>query len=57
MRGKFPNPKSQFYKHVLTKPLFEDSLLLSGGAWYDPTRRPLDNMVGNGVIITGMLHV
>jgi geranylgeranyl reductase family protein len=53
MRGKFPNPKSQFYKHVLTKPLFEGSLLLSGGAWYDPTRRPLDNMVGNGVIITG----
>jgi digeranylgeranylglycerophospholipid reductase len=53
MRGKFPNPKSQFYKHVLTKPLFEDSLLLSGGAWYDPTRRPLNNMVGNGVIITG----
>jgi len=53
MRGKFPNPKSQFYKHVLTKPLFEGSLLLSGGAWYDPTRRPLNNMVGNGVIITG----
>ena len=53
MRGKFPNPKSQFYKHVLTKPLFENSLLLSGGAWYDPTRRPLNNMVGNGVIITG----
>jgi geranylgeranyl reductase family protein len=53
MRGKFPNPKAQLYKHVLTKPLFEGSLLLDGGAWYDPTRRPLDNMVGNGVIITG----
>jgi len=53
MRGKFPNPKKQFYKHILTKPLFEGSLLLHGGAWYDPTRRPLDNMVGNGVIITG----
>jgi len=53
MRGRFPNPKKQFYEHVLTKPLFEGSLLLNGGAWYDPTRRPLNNMVGNGVIITG----
>jgi geranylgeranyl reductase family protein len=53
MRGKFPNPKNQFYKHILTKPIFDGSLLLTGGAWYDPTRRPLDNMVGNGVIITG----
>jgi geranylgeranyl reductase family protein len=53
MRNKFPNPKDQFYKHVLTKPAFEGSLLLNGGAWYDPTRRPLDCMVGNGVVITG----
>lgn len=53
MRGKFPNPKAQFYKHVLTRKLFEGSLLLNGGAWYDPTRRPLDNMVGNGVVIIG----
>ncbi len=53
MRGKFPNPKSQFYKHIVTKPVFEGSLLLAGGAWYDPTRRPLDTMVGNGVILTG----
>jgi len=53
MRGEFPNPKNQFYKHVLTKPLFEGSLLLNGGAWYDPTRKPLDNMVGNGVAILG----
>lgn len=53
MRGKFPNPKNQFYKHVLTRPLFEGSLLLNGGAWYDPTRKPLENMVGNGVAILG----
>jgi geranylgeranyl reductase family protein len=53
MRGNFPNPKNQFYKHILTKPLFEGSLLLKGGTWYDPTRRPLDNMVGNGVIVIG----
>jgi digeranylgeranylglycerophospholipid reductase len=53
MRGKFPNPKNQFYKHILTKPMFEGSLLLNGGAWYDPTRKPLDNMVGNGIAIIG----
>ena len=53
MRDNFPNPKNQFYRYVLTKPLFEGSLLLNGGAWYDPTRRPLDNMVGNGVAIIG----
>jgi geranylgeranyl reductase family protein len=53
MRGKFPNPKAQFYKHILTKPRFEGSLLLDGGAWYDPTRKPLDNMVGNGIAILG----
>jgi len=53
MRGDFPNPKKQFYKHILTKPMFEGSLLLNGGAWYDPTRKPLDNMVGNGIAIIG----
>jgi len=53
MRGNFPNPKNQFYKYILTKPLFEGSLLLNGGAWYDPTRKPLDNMIGNGVAIVG----
>jgi geranylgeranyl reductase family protein len=53
MHDKFPNPKNQFYKHVLTKPLFENSQLLDCGAWYDPTRRPLDNMVGDGVVIIG----
>jgi len=53
MRGKFPKPKNQFYKHVLTRPVFEGSLLLNGGSWYDPTRRPFDNMVGNGVILAG----
>jgi digeranylgeranylglycerophospholipid reductase len=53
MQGKFPNPKNQFYKHILTKPMFEGSLLLNCGAWYDPTRKPLDNMVGNGIAILG----
>jgi len=53
MRGEFPNPKNQFYNQVLSRPMFEGSLLLDGGAWYDPTRRPLDNMVGKGVAIIG----
>ena len=53
MIGNFPNPKKQFYNHILTKPIFEGSVLLDGGAWFDPTRRPLDSMVGNGVVLTG----
>jgi digeranylgeranylglycerophospholipid reductase len=53
MRHNFPNPKTQFYKHVLTRSMFEGSLLLNSGAWYDPTRRPFDSMVGNGVMIMG----
>jgi digeranylgeranylglycerophospholipid reductase len=53
MRDNFPNPKKQFYNHILTKPVFEGSALVKGGAWFDPTRRPLDNMVGNGVVLTG----
>ena len=53
MTGNFPNPKDALYKHVLTKPIFKDSSIVEGGAWYVPTRRPLDNMVGNGIIIIG----
>jgi len=53
MRDKFPNPKTQFYGHVVTNKLFDGSLLLSSGAWYDPTRRPLDSMVANGVAMVG----
>ena len=53
MRNKFPNPKKQFYDFVLPRQQFEGSLLLNAGAWWDPTRRPLDNMVGNGVVLVG----
>jgi len=53
MRGKFPKPRTQFNEHILTRPLLEGSLLLNAGSWYDPTRRPLDNLVGNGVAILG----
>ena len=49
----YPNPKEQLYKTALKKPMFEDSLVLTGGAWFDPVRRPLDSMVANGVVIIG----
>jgi geranylgeranyl reductase family protein len=53
MRKGFPKPKNPLYSNVLSKPLFEGSSLITGGAWYVPTRRPLDCMVGNGIIMVG----
>jgi len=53
MRPGYPNPKEQLYKTTLGKPMYEGSLLLTGGAWFDPVRRPIDNMVGNGVMLVG----
>lgn len=49
----YPNPKEQLYKTAFNKPMFDGSLVLTGGAWFDPVRRPLDNMVGNGVVLVG----
>ncbi|MCL2359947.1 MAG: NAD(P)/FAD-dependent oxidoreductase [Nitrososphaerota archaeon] len=49
----YPNPKEQLYKTTFTKPMFNDSTVLTGGAWFDPVRRPIDNMVGNGVVLVG----
>jgi digeranylgeranylglycerophospholipid reductase len=49
----YPNPKEQLYATVYKKPMFKDSTVISGGAWFDPVRRPLDNMVGNGVVLVG----
>ena len=53
MTEKFPNPKNQLYNHILSQPMFEGSSIVDGGAWYVPTRRPLDSMVGNGIIVVG----
>ena len=53
MKHEFPNPKEQLYKHVLTRELFRGSRVLDGGSWCVPTRRPLDSMVGNGIIVAG----
>ncbi len=49
----YPNPKQQLYETAFKKPIFEGSLVLTGGSWFDPVRRPLDNMVSNGVMLTG----
>lgn len=53
MRPNYPNPKKQLYDNTFAKPLFEGSTVLTGGAWFDPTRRPLDNMVANGIALVG----
>lgn len=49
----FPNPKSQFYQKILPIPRFMNSTLIKGGSWYVPTRRPLDCMTGNGIVVVG----
>ena len=53
MTKDFPKPKNQLYRKVLSKPLFRESTVINGGTWYVPTRRPLDCMVGNGIIMVG----
>ncbi len=53
MRGSYPNPKEQLYNTAFKKPIFDDSLVLTAGSWFDPVRRPLDNMVSNGVMLIG----
>jgi digeranylgeranylglycerophospholipid reductase len=49
----YPNPKEQLYATAFKKPIFDGSLFLTGGSWFDPVRRPLDNMVGNGIVLVG----
>jgi geranylgeranyl reductase family protein len=49
----YPNPKEQLYETAFKKSMFNDSQVLTGGSWFDPVRRPLDNMVSNGVAIIG----
>jgi geranylgeranyl reductase family protein len=49
----YPNPKEQLYNTAFKKSIFKDSQILTGGSWFDPVRRPLDNMVSNGVAIIG----
>jgi digeranylgeranylglycerophospholipid reductase len=53
MTEGFPNPKNLFHDRVLSMPLFKLSRALTGGGGQVPTRRPLNSMVGNGVLIVG----
>jgi geranylgeranyl reductase family protein len=53
MKKDFPKPKDQLYSKVLSKALFKDSTVITGGTWYVPTRHPLDCMVGNGIVLAG----
>jgi digeranylgeranylglycerophospholipid reductase len=53
MRNNYPSPKQQLYETAFKKPIFEGSLVLTAGSWFDPVRRPLDNMVSNGVMLVG----
>jgi len=53
MTKGFPNPKNVLYKHIISKPIFKGSKVVEGGAWCVPTRRPLGNMVANGIIVVG----
>lgn len=53
MHGNYPSPKEIFYNHTLTKPIFLGSEIIKMGGGFDPTRRPIDKMVGNGVVLIG----
>ncbi len=47
------HPKTQLYDHVLTQPVFKGTNVLEAGGGYVPTRRPIDCLVGNGVMLIG----
>jgi len=51
--GGSPNPKKQLYDHILSKQLFKGSSIVTGGGGQVPTRRPLDCMTGDGIVIIG----
>jgi digeranylgeranylglycerophospholipid reductase len=47
------NPKRQLYEHVLSQPMFANSQILHAGGGLVPTRRPINCMVGNGILFLG----
>jgi len=53
LRSNKPNPKSNFYRHVLARDFFESSEIIHKGGGIVPTRRPLDSFVGNGIAVIG----
>lgn len=48
-----PHPKTQLYSQVFSRPIFKDTTVLDAGGGYVPTRRPLDCLVANGVMLVG----
>jgi len=53
MKGSYPNPKAQLYKYVLSRKEFKNSKVIHGGGGIVPTRRPLDCLVANGLMLVG----
>jgi len=53
MKGRYPNPKAQLYQYVLSRREFKNSKVIHGGGGVVPTRRPLDCLVANGVMLVG----
>jgi len=47
------NPRTRFYKTVVSSPLFKNSSIIQKGGGLEPTRRALDRLVGNGVVLVG----
>jgi geranylgeranyl reductase family protein len=53
MVGNYPNPRLQFEKYVLNQGLLKNSKKVQGRGGIVPTRRPLNCLVGNGLILVG----
>lgn len=53
MKGGHSNPKAQLYQHVLSRREFKNSKVIHGGGGIVPTRRPLDCLVANGIMLVG----
>jgi len=48
-----PHPKDQLYKHVIPRLKDKIEQVITSGGWLCPTRRTIDCMVWNGLIIIG----
>jgi len=53
MKKSYLNPKAQLYQYVLSRREFKNSKVIHGGGGIVPTRRPLDCLVANGVMLIG----
>jgi len=53
MKEGFLNPRKLFYNDLLSEPFFNNSKKIRGGGGFVSTRRPLNTMVGNGVLFIG----